>query len=146
MGQPYGYDPNYDGNTEHFHHGIDWPVPVGEPVYAPAPGIVIIARPDWPLDFPGVAPGAWGNYVEIDLGGGYSVGVAHLSAIWTHEGASVSIVEVIGQSGSTGLSFTTKAPPLLESGFVAARLSAPWPAVYVLPCASTAIASPESFR
>jgi len=32
ISQPYGYDPNYQGNAAHFHYGVDYAAPEGTPI------------------------------------------------------------------------------------------------------------------
>lgn len=32
ISQPYGYDPSYQGNYQHFHYGVDWAAKEGTPI------------------------------------------------------------------------------------------------------------------
>ena len=64
------------------------------PVYAPAPGKVIIAR----------YLSGYGNYVMIDHGNGYYTGFGHLSAYSVSQGQVVSTGQQIATSGNTGVS------------------------------------------
>ena len=79
------------------HTGTDFAAPCGIPVYASADGEVISAG--W--------AGGYGNRVVIDHGYVRGVGLAttynHLSRISRH-GGSVSQGQLIGYSGTTGLS------------------------------------------
>lgn len=76
------------------HSGIDFAVPTGTSVNAPATGTVTKAK--W-----------WGGYgkaVEIDHGNGVVSRYGHLSKILVKEGQTVSTGEVIAKAGSTGRS------------------------------------------
>jgi murein DD-endopeptidase MepM/ murein hydrolase activator NlpD len=79
------------------HTGVDWGVPCGTPVHAAADGDIVSAGP----------AGGYGNRVVIDhgeVGGGdLATTYNHLSRIVVYDG-SVSRGEVIGYSGTTGLS------------------------------------------
>jgi murein DD-endopeptidase MepM/ murein hydrolase activator NlpD len=66
------------------HQGIDYGVPVGTPVTAPAAGLVIFA---------GVQSG-FGNVVQVDHG--------HLSQIAVSVGQAVAAGDLLGFSGATG--------------------------------------------
>jgi murein DD-endopeptidase MepM/ murein hydrolase activator NlpD len=73
---------------------LDLPGPLGSPVHATAPGIVVYAG----------RRGAYGNAVEIDHGYGIRTRYGHLRSISVHAGASVKRGTVIGSLGSTGRS------------------------------------------
>ena len=105
LGQPWGYDPNYDGNTEHFHRGLDFLMPLGTMVCAVADGTVVIAGGGEPQGFPGAADGAWGNYVEIDHGNGTHSGYCHLAGLLAYPGQRVRAGQPLGTVGMTGLTF-----------------------------------------
>lgn len=107
VSQPYGYDPSYEGNFEHFHYGIDYACPAGTEVVAVAAGTVVVARTSYPPAgaVPGVAMGAWGTYCEIDHGGGLHSGYAHLQALVAWPGQQVRAGQILGLSGETGLAF-----------------------------------------
>ncbi len=76
------------------HSGIDFAVPTGTRIIAPASGTV--AKAKW--------WGGYGNAVEIDHGNGVVSRYGHLSKILVKEGQAVSTGEVIGKAGSTGRS------------------------------------------
>ncbi len=63
------------------------------PVYAPADGLVIIAR----------ELSGYGNYILIDHGNGYYTGFAHLSSYNVSKGDVVSRGQQIAVSGETGI-------------------------------------------
>lgn len=80
------------------HKGIDLACAKGDPIPASKSGTVIIAR--W-QDASDPTKG-YGQYVRIDHGDGYQTTYAHLSAILTSVGQSVSQGDIIGACGSTG--------------------------------------------
>lgn len=73
----------------HRHQGIDYAVPVGTPVRAPAAGIV---------DFAGQR-GAYGNAIYINFGGGTTGRYAHLSKFNVKPGDRVEAGDIIGLTG-----------------------------------------------
>lgn len=76
------------------HWGVDFKVPVGTPVYAPADGTV---------KFAGFMRG--GGYVVIlNHKGGYSTVYMHLSKFDVKKGQTVHMGQVIAKSGNTGYS------------------------------------------
>lgn len=77
-----------------FHGGADFGGGVGTPIYAPAPGKVVLAQP---LTVRGQA-------VLIDHGLGLFSGYWHQSEIMVVEGQEVQAGEIIGLIGNTGLS------------------------------------------
>jgi murein DD-endopeptidase MepM/ murein hydrolase activator NlpD len=92
---PYGYrrDPFNSGRRQ-FHTGIDIRGSMGTPVRAAMAGRVSQVGYD----------NVFGNFVLISHHSGYRTLYAHLSAIKTRTGVSVSSGEHIGDVGSTGLS------------------------------------------
>lgn len=76
------------------HSGLDLGAPEGTPVYAPAPGRVVLAR----------ELVITGNTVLLDHGGNLFSLYGHLSAIAVAEGERVERGQVLGLVGSTGLS------------------------------------------
>lgn len=104
-GQTYGYDPFYGGNSEHFHYGMDFLMPLHVSFCAVAAGTVVIAADDQPTAYANAAPGAWGTYVEIDHGGGLHSGYCHLDVLSVRVGQLVQAGQVLGTIGITGLTF-----------------------------------------
>ena len=94
MTQPWGYDPTYIGNTEHFHFGLDWALWSGTPVLAAAFGRVVMRLENHKY---------LGNYVRLDHGNGLETGYAHLSWYSVEYGKLVEKGQEIGRSGATGL-------------------------------------------
>lgn len=85
----YGFSPPSD-----FHAGVDFRAEEGTPVYAPAPGRVVLAR-ELVLR---------GKMVILDHGVGVMSGFLHLSEIKVTEGKEVGKGEMIGKVGNSGLS------------------------------------------
>jgi len=81
--------------TPQWHHGQDFSTPYGTEVYATGNGKVI--RAGWNI-------GGHGNYVEIDHGYGYHSSYSHLSKIKVSTGMDVKRGDLIGLSGSSGVS------------------------------------------
>ena len=81
-------------NSISFHSGLDFSGPLGAPVRATAPGIVVFAG----------VQGAYGNTVEVDHGFGIRTRYGHLSRITVQVGAQVQKGAIIGKLGSTGRS------------------------------------------
>jgi LysM repeat protein len=80
------------------HPGIDFAGPSGTSVYAVANGCVVLSDKGW--------NGGYGNTVILNIGGGYSVRYAHLSAFakGTTDGACFEAGDLIAFSGNTGRS------------------------------------------
>lgn len=76
------------------HNAIDISSAVGQPVRAPADGIIVKA--EW--------ANGYGNVVYISHGYGYSTRYGHLSSFNTRPGARVKRGDIIGYVGSTGRS------------------------------------------
>ncbi len=92
---PFGTRRSYDqGRTYSYHEGLDYGVPEGTPVYAPAPGVVGLAETLF----------VRGGAVTLDHGMGVCSGYWHLSRIAVKPGQSVQAGDLIGYSGNTGLS------------------------------------------
>lgn len=97
---PFGTRRNYVGGayaTKSYHSGQDFGAPEGVPILAPAAGIVALAEP---LQ-------VRGNAVLIDHGRGIFTGYWHLSEIKVTAGQLVTVGDVIGLVGTTGLSTGT---------------------------------------
>jgi len=76
------------------HNGIDYKAASGTKIYAPMKGIVIKAG----------HYGAFGNYIILDHGDGFSSRYAHLAQIDVEENDVVSQDQLIGTVGETGMS------------------------------------------
>jgi murein DD-endopeptidase MepM/ murein hydrolase activator NlpD len=76
------------------HQGVDLAAPYGTPIVAAAEGIVRFAG----------AHGGYGNFVQLQHGGGMGTGYGHMSGIVVRVGEAVRQGELIGYVGSTGLS------------------------------------------
>ena len=81
--------------TPRMHNGQDFEVPYGTEIYATGDGTVVES---------GWNSGGFGNHVVIDHGYGYQTVYGHLSAIRVPKGLNVKRGDLIGISGSTGLS------------------------------------------
>jgi murein DD-endopeptidase MepM/ murein hydrolase activator NlpD len=92
---PFGTRRSYDqGRTFSYHEGLDYGVPEGTPVYAPAPGVVGLAERLF----------VRGGAVTLDHGLGVCSGYWHLSRIVVKPGQTVQAGDLLGYSGNTGLS------------------------------------------
>jgi murein DD-endopeptidase MepM/ murein hydrolase activator NlpD len=76
------------------HKGIDIAGRVGEPILAPAKGVI---------RFAGTRAGGYGRTVEIDHGYGYVTRFAHCSRILVRDGQQVERGHLIAEVGATGL-------------------------------------------
>ena len=76
------------------HKGIDIAAATGEPILAPARGVV---------RFAGNKGNGYGNMVEIDHGYGYITRFAHASRLLAHTGQVVKRGDIIALVGATGL-------------------------------------------
>lgn len=77
-----------------YHEGTDFDGEVGSPVYAPAPGVVVLAEELY----------LRGNALVIDHGWGVYTGYWHLSQFDVQVGQRVETGDLIGRVGSTGRS------------------------------------------
>jgi murein DD-endopeptidase MepM/ murein hydrolase activator NlpD len=86
---------SYNGGPyRSYHEGVDFAAYAGTPVYAPAPGTVVIAEPLY----------VRGGAVIIDHGLGVYSGFYHLSEVGVQPGDTVTAGQLIGGVGTTGLS------------------------------------------
>lgn len=83
-------------HIEKEHHGIDYLIPEGQPVYATADGTIESVDNE---------ESSHGKRIVIDHGNGYKTSYSHLSDILTKRGNKVKRGDVIGHSGNSGLSF-----------------------------------------
>ncbi|XWX04962.1 LysM peptidoglycan-binding domain-containing protein [Aggregatilineales bacterium SYSU G02658] len=93
MNAPFGTRRSYNGGAvDRYHNGADFATPPGSPVFAAAPGRIVLA------DLLNIR----GNSVLIDHGWGIFTLYAHLNTINVRLGETVAVGQVIGTSGSTG--------------------------------------------
>ncbi len=91
----YGQRRIYNGiDLGSYHGGIDFSAVAGTPVFAAAPGRVVLVK-QFPIH---------GNMVIIDHGRGVFTGYCHLSKTFIKVGQMVDIDEQIGAVGTTGRS------------------------------------------
>lgn len=76
------------------HRGIDLAAPSGTPVYATADGVIAMAE----------RYSTYGNYIQIEHGGGMETRYAHLSGYNVEPGQVVQKGDLIGFVGTTGRS------------------------------------------
>lgn len=76
------------------HSGMDFKASYGAPIYAVTDGVVAYAG----------RKGGYGNFVQLNHGGGLASGYGHMSRIAAHAGSRVRRGQIIGYVGSTGLS------------------------------------------
>ena len=88
----YGYRSDPITGSRAYHRAIDISTSPGQPVYAPADGIVLRAE----------RAGRLGNSISLSHGFGYSTRYGHLSKIAIEAGQRVSRGDVIGYVGNTG--------------------------------------------
>lgn len=92
---PYGARRSYQGGPlTGYHGGLDWAAPEGTPLYAAAPGVVVVAEPLV----------VRGNVVVLDHGLGVHTLYFHLSELAVTPGQQVAQGERLGAVGTTGLS------------------------------------------
>lgn len=91
---PYGWRIHPITGKNSFHNGVDLANSQGTPIYAARSGTVTTAT----------YSGAYGYYVTINHGDGYSTLYAHMTHYIVSAGQSVSQGQVIGYMGSTGWS------------------------------------------
>lgn len=90
---------------QHFregHQAYDHMTPSGTPLLAMSQGVVVYAG--WDDRFPVGARDGRGIYVDVDHGGGWLSRLLHLSEVVVAVGQVVSQGELLGFSGTTGLS------------------------------------------
>lgn len=81
----------------HGHNAVDFAAPVGTPIYASAPGTVIISRSN------GGWNGGYGNFVVVSHSNGSQTLYAHMSRTAVSAGSQVARGQIIGYIGMTGL-------------------------------------------
>jgi len=91
----FGWRRSYNGGPfDSYHDGVDWGMPGGSPILAPAAGTVVFAGPLT----------VRGNATIIDHGWGVYSGYWHQFKMYVTAGQAVQAGELIGEVGSSGLS------------------------------------------
>ena len=90
---PFGVQRVLNGEPKAPHYGVDLAAPVGTPIHAPAPGLVVLAEPDLYLD---------GGLTLIDHGQGLISMYLHQSRIDVRAGDRVMQRQPIGLVGMKG--------------------------------------------
>jgi murein DD-endopeptidase MepM/ murein hydrolase activator NlpD len=90
---PFGVQRVLNGEPKAPHYGVDLAAPVGTPIHAPAPGLVVLAEPDLYLD---------GGLTLIDHGQGLISMYLHQSRIDVRAGDRVAQRQPIGLVGMKG--------------------------------------------
>ena len=90
----YGSQRLFEGEERTWHKGTDFAAPTSTPIYAPADGVVRLARDTFMS----------GNLIMLDHGAQLSTVYAHLSAMNVKVGDTVKQGDVLGKVGTTGRS------------------------------------------
>lgn len=90
----FGTRRSYGGLMDGLHAGVDFGSPIGTPIYAPAPGRVVLAE----------QLAVRGNATIIDHGWGVYSGFWHQSQLGVAVGQTVEAGDLVGYVGNTGLS------------------------------------------
>lgn len=93
ISSPWGVRRILDGVPKTPHYGIDLAAPKGTPIYAPAPGLVVLAEPDLHFE---------GGLTLIDHGQGLISMYLHQSRQHLAKGQTVERGQLIGEVGQTG--------------------------------------------
>ena len=91
-----GWRPDPRTKQTAFHRGLDIPVQVGTPVYAPFDGVV--ER----VDRAGVGRGVTNGHAVFVRSNGYLWAFLHLSSVATPLGTTVQRGQLLGRTGQTG--------------------------------------------
>lgn len=97
--------PGYTGISRRYiskqsHGALDIVAPLGTPIYAAADGTVVAVESGWSGGTAGMA--SYGNYVNLDNGGGIYTMYAHMVQTAVGPGAQVKAGDCIGYLGQTG--------------------------------------------
>lgn len=92
---PFGVRRIRNGKTAGFHRGLDYAGYVGDPITAPADGVVTLVGPNFTL---------LGNCIIVNHGEGLCGLYLHLSEIGVRKGDKVKKGQVLGRIGNTGAS------------------------------------------
>jgi len=94
LSSPYGLRIDPIGGSVGFHPGMDFGADTRTPIHAAGPGMVVLAGDC----------GGYGNCVVIDHGVSLATVYGHQSEVLVHVGDMVTVGQVIGLVGSTGIS------------------------------------------
>lgn len=94
ISSPFGYRTHPITKRKSFHAGIDLPAKQGTPIYAPASGVVSLAK----------KKGGYGNFLLLTHSYGFQTAYGHLSRFAVKRGEYVSKGDPIAYVGSTGRS------------------------------------------
>lgn len=94
VGSGYGMRRHPILGYKRMHAGLDFKAPHGAPIFAATDGVVAYAG----------RKGGYGNFVQLNHGGGLATGYGHMSRIVAVPGRRVRQGQIIGYVGSTGLS------------------------------------------
>jgi murein DD-endopeptidase MepM/ murein hydrolase activator NlpD len=92
LSSPFGLKRFFNGEPRNPHSGLDFAVPTGTPVQAPASGRIILVG-DYFFN---------GKTIFVDHGSGLISMFCHLSSVDRQEGDVVSRYDIIGKVGATG--------------------------------------------
>jgi hypothetical protein len=93
ISSPWGVRRILNGVPKTPHYGIDLAAPTGTPIYAPAPGLVVLAEPDMHFE---------GGLTLIDHGQGLISMYLHQSKLVIAKGQTVERDQLIGEVGMKG--------------------------------------------
>jgi murein DD-endopeptidase MepM/ murein hydrolase activator NlpD len=93
ISSPWGVQRILNGEPKTPHYGIDLAAPTGTPIYAPAPGLVVLAEPDLHFE---------GGLTLIDHGQGLISMYLHQSKQVVTKGQMVERGQLIGEVGMKG--------------------------------------------
>ncbi|SON50518.1 M23 family metallopeptidase [Vibrio tapetis] len=91
----YGYRTHPITKKRHFHRGLDMTCQTGEPIYAPADGVVEFTRP---------SNQGYGNYLKLRHSFGFMTSYAHMKSFNVRSGQFISKGDLVGQCGNSGIS------------------------------------------
>ena len=95
LSSQYGYRLHPVSKKKAMHHGIDYAVNVGTPIYAPADGVIEVVRK---------SNKGSGNFLRVAHSFGFTSSYSHLSTFKVKRGDYVKKGQLIGLTGNSGLS------------------------------------------
>lgn len=104
------------GSTD--HHGLDFGVPIGTPIYSAANGTVTVAQAMYQ---------GYGTAVVVKSSGGMDITYGHMSKLLVSTGQNVKRGQQIGLSGNTG---NSDGPHLHFEVHINGKFVDPWPMLY----------------